>query len=143
MDRRSFLATSATAAFLPLTEAPVFAAVTAMAGSGDARLNALFEAIFQERVRNEPELASSLGLDKGANAALKSKLDTEPAPVARSKTLARNRRAIAHLNAISSATLSATAKLNREVVLYSLNTATVSPTRWRSEEHTSELQSRI
>jgi uncharacterized protein (DUF885 family) len=130
MDRRSFLATSATAAFLPLTEAPVFAAVTAMAGSGDARLNALFEAIFQERVRNEPELASSLGLDKGANAALKSKLDTEPAPVARSKTLARNRRAIAHLNAISSATLSATAKLNREVVLYSLNTATVSPTRW-------------
>jgi uncharacterized protein (DUF885 family) len=130
MDRRSFLATSATAAFLPPTEAPVFAAVTAMAGSGDARLNALFEAIFQERVRNEPELASSLGLDKGANAALKSKLDTEPAPVARSKTLARNRRAIAHLNAISSATLSATAKLNREVVLYSLNTATVSPTRW-------------
>jgi uncharacterized protein (DUF885 family) len=130
MDRRSFLATSATAAFLPPTEAPVFAAVTAMAGSGDARLNALFEAIFQERVRNEPELASSLGLDKGANAALKSKLDTEPAPVARSKTLARNRRAIAHLNAISSATLSPTAKLNREVVLYSLNTATVSPTRW-------------
>ena len=113
MDRRSFLLTSATVAALPLTEAPLAAAVTKQ-GNGDARLNTLFEEIFQERVRNSPELASSLGLDKGANAALKSKLDTDPAPVARQKALARNRRAIAQLNAISPATLSEPAKLNRE-----------------------------
>lgn len=127
MDRRSFLATSATAALLPLTEARALAAAI---GGGDAKLNTLFEQIFQERVRNSPELASSLGLDKGPNAALKSKLDTDPAPLQRSKSLARNRRAIAELNAISPATLSEAGKLNREVVLYSLQTNTVAPTRW-------------
>jgi len=127
MDRRSFLATSATVALLPLTEVPAFAAPS---GAGDAKLNALFERIFQDRVRNSPELASSLGLDKGPNAALKSKLETDPAPVQRSKDLARDRRAIAELNAISAATLSDAAKLNREVVLYSLETNTVAPSRW-------------
>ena len=126
MDRRSFLATGATVALLPLAEAPAFA----QAASSDARLNALFDEIFQERVRNSPELASSLGLDKGPNADLKSKLDTRPAPVARSENLARNRRAIARLQAISPSTLSDSAKLNREVVLYQLETATVAPTRW-------------
>ena len=130
MDRRSFLATSATVALLPLTEATAVAAVAAKPNAGDAKLNALFEDIFQERVRNAPELASSLGLDKGPNAALKSKLDTDPAPVARAKSLARNRRAIASLKAISPAALSDAAKLNREVVLYSLDTATVAPARW-------------
>jgi uncharacterized protein (DUF885 family) len=130
MDRRSFLATGATVALLPLTEAPAFAAVATKGGSGDSRLNQLFEQIFQERVRTAPELASSLGLDKGPNAALKSKLDTDPAPVARRKDLARNRRAIAELRSISPTTLSDAAKLNREVVIYSLETATAAPSRW-------------
>ena len=129
MDRRSFLATSATVALLPLTEAPALAAVT-KPGSNDAKLNALFAQIFQERVRTSPELATSLGLDKGPNAALKSKFDTDSAPAQRSKSLARNRRAIAELKAISPATLSEPAKLNREVVLYSLETNTVAPSRW-------------
>jgi uncharacterized protein (DUF885 family) len=129
MDRRSFLATSATFALLPLTETPVLAAAT-KAGSGDARLNELFEEIFQERVKISPELATSLGLDKGPNAALKSKLDTRPAAAARQQELARDRRAIARLNAISASTLSDPAKLNREVVLYSLDTDTVAPARW-------------
>jgi uncharacterized protein (DUF885 family) len=128
MDRRSFLATGATVALLPLAEAPAFA--IANAGTGDARLNQLFEEIFQERVRNAPTLASSLGLDKGPNAALKSKFDTDPGPVSRRKDLARNRRAIAELRSISAATLSDAAKLNREVVLYSLETATAAPSRW-------------
>jgi uncharacterized protein (DUF885 family) len=130
MDRRSFLTASATVALLPLSEAPAIAAVTAKRGSGDARLNALFEQIFQDRVQHAPELASSLGLDKGANAALKSKLETDPAPVHRRNDLARNRRAIAELRSVSPAALSEAAKLNREVVLYSLETATVAPSRW-------------
>jgi uncharacterized protein (DUF885 family) len=128
MDRRSFLATGATVALLPLAEAPAFA--LAKVGTNDARLNALFENIFQERLRNSPTLASSLGLDKGPNAALKSKFDTDPAPVGRRKDLARNRRAIAELRVISPATLSDAARLNREVVLYSLETATAAPSRW-------------
>lgn len=129
MDRRSFLTASATAALLPMVEDRAFAALV-QTGSGDARLNALFDDIFQERLRNSPDLASSLGLDKGPNADLKSKLDTDPAPLRRAKSLARNRRAIARLNAISPATLSEAAKLNREVVLYSLDTVTAAPSRW-------------
>ncbi|HVU29465.1 MAG TPA: DUF885 family protein [Sphingomicrobium sp.] len=129
MDRRSFLRTSASVALLPLAEVPALAAVT-KAGSNDARLNQLFDDIFKERVANSPELATSLGLDKGANAALKSKLDTRSAPVARKEELARNRRAIAKLNAIPASSLSEAARLNREVVLYSLDTATQAPSRW-------------
>src|SRR5215207_5072734 len=105
MDRRSFLATGATAALLPLAEAPTLAAVTKSA-RGDARLNRLLEDIFQEQVKSSPELATSLGLDKGPNAALKSKLETDPSAVARRKDLARNRRALARLRAISPSTLS-------------------------------------
>src|SRR5881394_56033 len=99
MDRRSFLAASATVALLPFAETRALAAVAAPA-AGDAKLNALFEDIFQERVRNSPDFASSLGLDKGPNAALKSKLDTDPVQVQRAKALARNRHAIAELRAI-------------------------------------------
>jgi len=127
MDRRSFLTATATVALLPLTQAPTFAAAP---GSGDAPLNQLFEDIFQERVRTSPELASQLGLDKGPNAALKSKLDTRPNAVARQQNLARDRHGIAQLNAISPATLSDAAKLNRDVVLYSLDTNTHAPARW-------------
>ena len=127
MDRRTFLATGATAALLPLTDTPALAATT---GSGDAKLNALFEDIFQERVRTSPELATSLGLDKGPNAGLKAKLDTRPAAVQRREELARARRSIARVRAIAPSTLSDAAKLNREVVLYSLETATVVPSRW-------------
>jgi len=130
MDRRSFLATGATVALIPLTEVPALGAVATQPGSGDAALDALFEDIFQERVRNSPELASSLGLDKGPNAALKSKLDTRALAAARQEDLARNRRAIARLRAVSPSTLSDNAKLNREVVLYSLETATAAPSRW-------------
>lgn len=130
MDRRSFLSASATVALLPLTGLPAMAAVAAPAGGGDAKLNALFEAIFEDRVGRSPTLASSLGLDKGANAALKSQLDTRPEPLQRRENLQRNQRAIAQLKAINPATLSQAGKLNREVVLYSLETATAAPTRW-------------
>ncbi|HEY6662115.1 MAG TPA: DUF885 family protein [Sphingomicrobium sp.] len=128
MDRRSFLATGATVALLPLTETPALAAATP--GRNDAKLNALFEDIFQERVRHSPELATSLGLDKGPNADLKSKLNTDAVAVQRRDDLARDRRAIAQLNAIAPSSLSDAARLNREVVLYSLQTQTAAPSRW-------------
>jgi uncharacterized protein (DUF885 family) len=130
MDRRSFLATSATVALLPLTDAPAFAAVAAQPGAADAKLDAVFEDIFQDRVRHMPELASSLGLDKGPNAALKSKLDTRPGAAARHEDLARTQRGIARLKAASPTALSDAAKLNREVVIYSLETQAVAPSRW-------------
>ena len=132
MDRRQFLSTSSAAlgfGFVASGTTPALAQ-TAVGGSGDASLNALFEEIFQERVANAPELATSLGLDKGANAGLKSKLDTDRTSVQRSKALARNRKALDRLNAANAKSLSEAAKLNREVVIYSLETAIASPTKW-------------
>jgi len=132
VDRRQFLSTTSAAlgfGFVANGTAPALAQ-TAAGGSGDASLSALFEEIFQERVANSPELATSLGLDKGANAALKSKLDTDPSSTARAKALARNRKALDRLNATNANSLSDAAKLNREVVIYSLETAIAAPSKW-------------
>ncbi|MCA1653160.1 MAG: DUF885 domain-containing protein, partial [Sphingomonadales bacterium] len=87
MDRRHFLTCSSLAVGgLSLTTASgAVAAPTGDAGAGDAKLNALFDAVFKERVARSPQLASSLGLDKGANASLKSTLDLRPDAVARAE----------------------------------------------------------
>jgi uncharacterized protein (DUF885 family) len=138
MDRRQFLSTGSAAALgLPLlaTQAlgsPAIAAPAASAlnGKGDAKLNALFERIFQERVRRSPELASSLGLDKGPNAHLKSELDTRPVARARAEDLALARRDLAAIRAIAPASLSGPAKLNRDVVIYQLESGLVAPSRF-------------
>jgi uncharacterized protein (DUF885 family) len=125
MDRRQFVAASGAAAafsILPM-------AVRAQGASGDAAINVLFEQIFEESVRNSPERASSLGLDKGANAALKSKLSPNTA-AERAADLARNKRAISALQRIAPATLSPSAQLNREVVLYQLESRSVPATRF-------------
>jgi uncharacterized protein (DUF885 family) len=133
MDRRLFLSTGSAAALgLPLLGASVSAApvrkpAAATGASGDAKLNALFERIFQDRVRRSPELASSLGLDKGANAHLKSEFDTRPVARARVEDLAITRRDLAAVRAIAPATLSDSARLNRDVVMYQLENATVAP----------------
>ena len=128
MDRRSFLATGATVALLPLAEVPSFAA--AAAGSGDARLNKLFEDIFEERVRASPGFATSLGLDKGDNARLRSTFDPKPYPQARAEDVARNRKALAAVRAISPSSLSPSAALNREIVIYDLERQLLAPTRF-------------
>lgn len=125
MDRRQFFAASSAAAAFSILPSAGFA----QGASGDAAINALFEKIFQETVQNSPELASSLGLDKGANAGLKSKLS--PATAAeRLHDLARNRRAIEALQKIAPATLSPSAQLNRDVVLYLLETRTIPAARF-------------
>ena len=86
MDRREFLWTGGAAALaLPLLSNSARALAYAAAGSGDAALNALFEAIFQEQVRTAPTFATQLGLDKGDLAYLKSKLDTRPYQQARAE----------------------------------------------------------
>jgi uncharacterized protein (DUF885 family) len=115
MDRRAFLSSGAAAAVA------VSLPARALAQSGDAALNALFDQIFADTLQRSPERATSLGLDKGANAALRRQLSD--------RTLAENARDtaatkawIAKLTAISPASLSEPARLNREIVLYSLNT---------------------
>jgi len=129
MDRREFLSLGSVAALLPIVPASAASTETA-AGPGDAELNRLFEAIFQEQVQAFPTFATSLGLDKGANAALKSKLDTRSYQVARAEDLARNRRFIAEVSAIPPASLSPAAALNREIVLYDLGTNITAPAKF-------------
>jgi uncharacterized protein (DUF885 family) len=129
MDRRHFLATTGAAAGLALLPKAAAAAAAAAAGSGDAALNALFEEIFQANVLSSPEQATSLGLDKGANAALKHRLSPRTYEE-RARQLARIRDALARLAAVDRSTLSPSAKLNLEVVTYSLTGQTVAPERF-------------
>jgi len=131
MDRRQFLSVTSLAGV-----AAASAPVTALAQSSsppatnDAALNALFDSIFADRVSHNPEFATSLGLDKGPGAALKSKLDVRPAEGRRAEELATNRQAMAAVKSIAPATLSDAARLNREVILYQLETQTVAPAQF-------------
>jgi len=67
LDRRRFLATAASAAMVPAL--PVRAAAPA-----DARVELTLAAIAEEMLRDHPENATTLGLDKDARAGLKSRL---------------------------------------------------------------------
>jgi uncharacterized protein (DUF885 family) len=127
LDRRTFIASSGAAAFAATL--PAAAPAQPRAGSGDAGLNALFERIHQQNVQRSPELATSLGLDKGANAGLKGRLS--PRTLAeRARVLAQTREALAELAAVDRGTLSPAAKLNLEVVTYSLTNQTTAPRRF-------------
>jgi uncharacterized protein (DUF885 family) len=127
LDRRTFIASSGAAilatAFLPE------AAFPQPAGAGDAALNALFEEIFQRAVQRSPELATSLGLDKGEKAELKGRL-TPRTLAERARQLAQTKEALASLAKVDRSTLSPAAKLNLEVVTYSLTHQTIAPQRF-------------
>jgi uncharacterized protein (DUF885 family) len=127
LDRRTFIASSGLAAVAAAFPAPVLA--QGRSGSGDAALNALFERIFQQMVQRSPELATSLGLDKGDNAGLKGRL-TPRTLAERARQQAQIRAALAELEAVDRSALSPAAKLNLEVVAYSLNTQTVAAQRF-------------
>jgi len=127
LDRRTFIASSGAAAFatalLPET------VLAQPAGSGDSTLNALFEQIFEEAVQSSPEQATSLGLDKGANAGLKGRL-TPRTLAERARQQARVKEALARLSRVDRRALSPAAKLNLEVVTYSLTNQTVATERF-------------
>lgn len=128
MDRRTFIASSGAAAFASAI-VPKAAFAQPRAGSGDTALNALFESIFQQTVQNSPELATQLGLDKDANAGLKGRLSPRTLDE-RERQLARTREALAGLAAVDRSRLSPAAKLNHEVVTYSLTNQTTAPRRF-------------
>lgn len=126
MDRRTFLSTT-TAAAAAVTLTP--AALRAEPASGDAALDALLDRIFAAGLRESPEQATQLGLDKGANAALKSALD-DHSLAGRARALTRSKKAMADITAIDPATLSKQGRLNREVVLYSLEDRVAGPGKY-------------
>ena len=100
---------------------------TKSAGLGDAALNVLFQRIFDDQIQHSPTYATFLGLDKGANASLKRTFDPKPYPVARAENVARTRGYISSLEATDPGSLSPSAALNREVVLYDLKSGIAAP----------------
>jgi uncharacterized protein (DUF885 family) len=128
LDRRNFIISGSAAALASNLPAHAVAAQR-QPGSGDAALNALFERIFEQSVERSPELASSLGFDKGPNAGRKRRFSPRTA-AERQRQLVMTREALAALAAVDPSTLSPAAKLNREVVTYSLTGQTVAPARF-------------
>lgn len=130
MDRRQFIVSAGAAvAVAPVERLAAQAASATAAAPGDARLTAAFDAILAETIQSSPEFATSLGFDKGANAALRGKLDDNSA-AARMRDLARAKASAARLRAIAPDTLSPQKRIDREVVLYSIDQATVGPERF-------------
>ena len=111
IDRRHFLVTTAGAALA--TSTPAFALE-----SEDSKLRAQLDQMFETLVDQSPSFATSLGLDKGARAGLKAQLD-DNSPAGRAKRLERARRWAAELKAVDRNALSASSKVDLDVVLYS------------------------
>ena len=109
LTRRETLLATAAASAVPL-------AGRAQTGE-DARLDALFDQFFQEGLRARPESATNLGLDKGPNADLKSRLsDQSSAGIAKAKMLTADQ--LARMARIDRGALSSDGKVNYDTVLY-------------------------
>jgi len=114
MDRRDFLLSSAALAALGI--APRALAQTA--DPSDSALNAAFETIFNMGVDASPEAATSFGLDKGARAAAKWKLDDRSLQAVQDN-LALTKKSIALLDTFKGKPLSDRDQLNYDCIRYS------------------------
>ena len=76
IDRRRLLFTAAAGAALAASGQTLAQEAAAPALTGEAgKLNTLMDRIFKEMLLESPETLTSLGFDKGENAAMKAKLD--------------------------------------------------------------------
>jgi len=122
VDRRTLLLyTVAAGAAAALPELP------ALARDGDggshAALDRLFTAFLDEDLRRHPERATQLGFDKGKNADLKGRLtDESAAGIAADRASTHDQ--LRRLRALARDRLSAADRLNYDVVLYTLESAT-------------------
>ena len=126
MDRRHFIVSTGAAA-LTLAADPSFA--KGAAAGGDTALHGLLDAIFQDGIARSPEFATSLGLDKGKLAHLRSELSPATAAERRSD-LARNQRWLARVKAVPEASLSASGKRHRALAVYQLQQRTTAAQRF-------------
>ncbi|MCC2981470.1 DUF885 domain-containing protein [Sphingomonas sp. IC4-52] len=119
MDRRTFLGSTGAAALATAVPAAAQKAAAAGTNANDAQLRTLLDRFFYDRIGENPEGATALGLDTGERAGLKSKLNDGSAAGAQ-QDLARSKRELAELRKINPASLSPTARLDYEVVSYQL-----------------------
>ena len=125
MDRRTFLAASGATALATGID-PALAKPSAQ---GDAALTATLDAVFNDDIVNSPENATSLGLDKGKLAALKSQLSPRTA-AERNREMARSRKWLARVRNFDPGKLSDAARLWREQTIYDLEQQIVAPARY-------------
>jgi len=114
MDRRDFLLSSAA-----LTLASMAPRAFAATGETTPALDAAFETIFNMQVDDSPETATSLGLDKGARAAMKGKLDDRSLQAVKDD-LAQNRKALAMLDSLKGKPLTDRDQLNYDCIRQSI-----------------------
>jgi uncharacterized protein (DUF885 family) len=124
IDRRAFLATTAAGALAAATPA------LAQAGPQDAALRTKLDAMFEALVDDSPRFATSLGLDKGPRAAMKSRLDDNSA-AAKARRLERSRGWLKDLRALDRAKLSPASKVDYDVVVYQYDQAVTNGDKWK------------
>jgi uncharacterized protein (DUF885 family) len=114
MDRRDFLLSSTSLALLGLAPR----AFAQAAGGTTPQLDAAFETIFNMGVDASPEAATAYGLDKGARAAMKSKLDDRSLQAVQDN-LALTKKALALLDTFKGRKLTDRDQLNYDCIRYS------------------------
>ncbi|WP_174279885.1 DUF885 domain-containing protein [Sphingomonas bacterium] len=123
LDRRAFLLSSRASLAGIALAGPGWAATPPTPGPRRSpQFAALLDALFQADLRLRPETATQLGLDKGANAALRSQLN-DPSDAGRAAARAQTGEQLARLRAIDVATLSPADRLDHEVVSYTRRSA--------------------
>ena len=120
MDRRNFIGTAGLALLGGMI--PRLAAAAASGNAADAKLAATVEAIFNDTLARSPETATALGFDKGPRAAEKKRLD-DYSKGGQATALTAKRARLAELRTIDRASLSKSAKLNYDVVVYLMEAA--------------------
>jgi uncharacterized protein (DUF885 family) len=115
LDRRHLLTAGAATAFIAATKAKPGA--PGAQSPGDAALNRYFDTVCEDMLKASPEGATSLGLDKGAHAYLKSQLsDSSMAHITKDRAWCRA--GLAKLATFPDAGLSPVGRLNKAVVQY-------------------------
>jgi uncharacterized protein (DUF885 family) len=115
-SRRDLLASTAAATAVAFV-LPDFVARADAPASSASQLNVLMDNFFQENLQQNPEGATLLGLDKGSNAGLKSKLrDESAAGIAASNAL--NASQLARLKALDAGTLASMDRVNYDTLVY-------------------------
>jgi uncharacterized protein (DUF885 family) len=129
LSRRHLLVGSA--ALAATSALPAYAQMAAPAASGeDGKLLALFDAFFNESVDESPEQATSLGLDKGARAALKGQL-SDASQAGQARRLARTADQLKRLRGLNRAALSENRQLDHDVVEFDLSRAVASSDQFK------------
>ena len=124
LDRRTFLATTAAGAL------SIAAPALAQGAGEDAKLRAQLDSMFETMVDDSPRFATSLGLDKGKRAPLKSRLD-DNSDAAKARRLERSRGWVRQLTAIDRTKLSPSSKVDLDVVLYQQEQAVQAGDKWK------------